>query len=105
MRINAWPPAIVTSGGYPTFTPVIRFPYDDDPDHPRSGNLFGWRISLIGGVVILLLVAIAAYRTYTLDVPVGFEDPLEQPENSNYYRDKADRENARLDSLRHRQPD
>ena len=70
-----------------------------DPDNPPSSNIFGWRISLIGLVVILLLAGIAAWRTYALDVPVGFEDPLEQPESKNYYRDKADREAAERDSL------
>ncbi|WP_116127979.1 hypothetical protein [Lewinella sp. IMCC34183] len=82
---------------------MIRIPPNSDPDNPPSANIFGWRISLIGLVVISLLAGLAAYRTYTLQVPVGFEDPLQQPETKSYYRDKADRENARIDSLRRQQ--
>ncbi len=74
-----------------------------DPDNPPSSNIFGWRISLIGLAAMALLGGLAAYRTYSLDVPVGFEDPLEQPESKNYYREKADREAATLDSLRKQQ--
>ncbi|MBC6993455.1 hypothetical protein QWY85_16495 [Neolewinella lacunae] len=50
-----------------------RDPFDGD----YIGNIFGWRVSLIGAVVILGLIAFAAYRHYTLGVPVGFEDQME----------------------------
>lgn len=40
------------------------------------GNIFGWRLSFIGLGVILLLSGIAAYRTYTLDAEIGFEEPV-----------------------------
>ncbi len=73
---------------------------DDNPDPPPSGNIFGWRISIIGLIIILILAGVAAYRTYSLDVPVGFDDPLEQPESRGYYQDKAEREKAEADSLR-----
>lgn len=49
-----------------------RDPYDGD----YVGNIFGWKLSMIGLVVITLLCLLAAYRHYTMDVPVGFEDPL-----------------------------
>lgn len=72
-----------------------------DPDGQPASNIFGWRFSLIGLALIVALAALAAYRHYTLEVPVGFDDPLEQPESKNYYRDKADREAAAAaDSLR-----
>lgn len=71
-----------------------------DPDHPPSGNLFGWKISLIGLVLIVGLGALAAYRHYTLDVPVGFDDPLESPDSRGYYQEKAERERASRDTLR-----
>jgi hypothetical protein len=67
---------------------------------PDDGNLFGWRISAIGLIVITLLAALAAYRHYTLDVPVGFEDPLAQPDSRGYYQEKAEREAAAADTLR-----
>ncbi|THH41265.1 hypothetical protein [Neolewinella litorea] len=81
---------------------MIRKP-NYDPDNPPSSNIFGWRVSLIGLAVIVILSAVAAYRTYVLDVPIGFEDPLKQPESKNYYREKAEREAAELDSLRRQQ--
>lgn len=71
-----------------------------DSTPPPSGNLFGWKISLIGLVLIVALGALAAYRHYTLDVPVGFEDPLQMPESRGYYQEKADRERASQDTLR-----
>ncbi len=50
-----------------------RDPFDGD----YIGNIFGWRVSLIGAVVILGFIAFATYRHYALGVPVGFEDPME----------------------------
>jgi predicted MFS family arabinose efflux permease len=50
-----------------------RDPYDGD----YIGNIFGWKMSMIGLVVISLFCAIVAYRHYTMDVPIGFDDPLE----------------------------
>ena len=76
------------------------FKQQQDPDEAPASNIFGWRVSLIGLALILGLAALAAYRHYTLDVPIGFDDPLEQPESKNYYRDKADREAAAADTLR-----
>lgn len=70
-----------------------------DPDPPPS-NVFGWKISIIGLVTMLVLGIFIAYRTISLGVPVGFEDPLEQPERKGYYQEKADREAAATDSLR-----
>ena len=81
---------------------MLSSPQNTDPN--ATGNLFGWRVSLFGLAFILVLAALATYRHYSLDVPVGFEDPLAQPESKNYYREKADRETAAEDSLRkHRQ--
>lgn len=48
-----------------------RDPFDGE----YIGNIWGWRISLIGAAVIVLLSAFAAYRHYTLGVPFGLEDP------------------------------
>ena len=54
-----------------------REPEASDPyDGEYIGNIFGWKVSLIGLGVIVFFVALAAYRHYSLDVPVGFEDPL-----------------------------
>ena len=84
----------------------MLLPSDNNSDRPQSGNLFGWRISLIGLTLILVLTALAAYRHYTMDVPVGFTDPLAVPDARGYYQEKADRERAHEDSLRlQKQPD
>lgn len=48
-------------------------------EHP--GNMFGWKFSLIGLIIILLFLGIAIYRHYTLGVPTGFDDPMENVEN------------------------
>jgi len=48
-----------------------------DPfDGEYIGNIWGWKFSLFGAALILLLGAAIAYRHYTLDVPLGIEDPL-----------------------------
>ena len=48
-----------------------------DPfDGEYIGNIWGWKFSLFGGAVIVLLLAVVIYRHQTMDVPVGFEDPF-----------------------------
>ena len=50
-----------------------------DPfDGEYIGNIWGWKFSLFGAALILLLLVVIAYRHYALDVPLGIEDPLEQ---------------------------
>ncbi|SEQ05786.1 hypothetical protein [Neolewinella agarilytica] len=59
---------------------------DKDPyDGEYIGNIFGWKISFIGLGVILLFSAVIAYRHYTMDVPLGFDDPLESEEEKARY--------------------
>ncbi len=83
---------------------TVKLNQSPDPNNPPPRNIFGWRISFIGLGAMLLLVALAAYRHYSLEVPVGFDDPSTQPEQRDYYHEKADREAAEADSLRrHRQ--
>lgn len=76
-----------------------------DENDPPPSNLFGWKISLIGLAIILILSAVAAYRHYSLGVPVGFDDPLEQEGSRGYYQEKAERERARQDSLKPSRPE
>lgn len=50
-----------------------------DPfDGEYIGNIWGWKFSLFGAALILLLFAVIVYRHYALNVPIGLEDPLEQ---------------------------
>ena len=62
---------------------MTQEPEKKDPfDGEYIGNIWGWRISLIGAAVIVLLSAFAAYRHYTLDVPFGLEAPDEIKDES-----------------------
>lgn len=56
-------------------------PYDGE----YIGNVFGWKISFIGLGVIVFFVVWAAYRHYSLGVPIGFEDPLEKESEKAKY--------------------
>jgi hypothetical protein len=60
-----------------------------DPfDGEYIGNIWGWKFSLFGGVVIFLLLALVVYRHQAMDVPVGFEDPT--IEKANAVQDSTD---------------
>ena len=67
-----------------------RDPYDGD----YIGNIFGWKVSMIGAAVILLFVGIAAYRHVSLGVPIGFDDPLEQESEKAKYAPKPIRRDS-----------
>ncbi|MEO0732662.1 MAG: hypothetical protein AAFZ52_07500 [Bacteroidota bacterium] len=58
-----------------------RDPFDGD----YIGNIFGWKISMIGLVVIVFFTALIAYRHWSMDVPIGFADPLETEEVKERY--------------------
>jgi hypothetical protein len=49
-----------------------RDPFDGE----YVGNIWGWKFSLMGGAVILFLLSVAMYRHYSLDVPIGFDEPV-----------------------------
>ena len=66
----------------------------DPHDGEYIGNIFGWKVSLIGLVVIVFFVSLAAYRHYTLDVPIGFDDPLEAESEKAKYAPKPIRRDS-----------
>ena len=71
-----------------------------DPGHPEYlGNIFGWRLSLIGLGLILALCALVAYRYFVHDVPIEFYDPLEAEEEKARFAppSKAERDSLELD--------
>jgi hypothetical protein len=47
-----------------------RDPFDGE----YIGNIWGWRLSLIGLGVLVFFLGLIAYRHYALDVPLGFEE-------------------------------
>ncbi|MGB3547068.1 MAG: hypothetical protein WBA17_08835 [Saprospiraceae bacterium] len=51
--------------------PSKRDPFDGD----YIGNIFGWRISIIGAVVMLLIGGLMAYRHLSMNIPLGWQDP------------------------------
>lgn len=80
------------SSVYNTINPMSTQEEKKDPfDGEYIGNIWGWKFSLFGAALILFLLAVIVYRHYALDVPIGFEDPLEQPAGA------AD--SSRVDSL------
>ena len=54
------------------------------PTEPQKeeylGNIFGWKISLIGAAVMLLIGAFVAYQHFVNKKALGFEDPLKGKE-------------------------
>ncbi len=70
-----------------------RDPYDGD----YVGNIFGWKLSMVGLLLIVLLASLAAYRHYSLDVPIGFEDPLENQKDRFAPASRADLAKDSLD--------
>ncbi|PHN03783.1 hypothetical protein [Flavilitoribacter nigricans] len=50
-----------------------------DPfDGEYIGNIWGWKFSFIGLALILLLLALMAYRHWKLGVPFGQEQPVQE---------------------------
>lgn len=50
-----------------------------DPfDGEYIGNIWGWKFSLIGLGLILLLLAIMLYRHWKMDVPFGLQQGSEE---------------------------
>lgn len=52
-----------------------RDPYDGE----YIGNIWGWKFSLFGLALILLLLVVIVYRHYTLQVPLGLEEETVDP--------------------------
>ena len=68
-------------------------------DGDYVGNIFGWKLSMIGLVVIVLFSALIVYRHYALDVPFGIEDPLESEEEKAKFapQSRAEQDTVRLE--------
>jgi len=70
-----------------------------DPfDGPYVGNVWGKRMTLYGGIFILIMLAIVLYRHWAMEAPFGMDEEqptIEQP----YYQQKAADEKAARDSV------
>ena len=55
-------------------------PPRDPHDGEYIGNIFGWRISIIGAIVILAFWGLIAFRYFVYDIPITFDDQLELEE-------------------------
>ena len=62
-----------------------------DPfDGPYVGNIWGRRMTIYGGIFLLVMLAIMLYRHWAMDAPFGMDEAqptFEQP----YYQQKARR--------------
>ena len=55
-----------------------RDPFDGE----YIGSVFGPKITLYGGLLILFFTAVIAYRHWALDVPFRLEEPAAAPADS-----------------------
>lgn len=51
----------------------------DPHDGEYIGNIFGPKITLYGGILILFFTAVIIYRHWKLDVPFGMEESAPTP--------------------------
>ncbi|MEZ4986144.1 MAG: hypothetical protein R2795_14080 [Saprospiraceae bacterium] len=52
----------------------------DQQQDANQGNVFGPKMTLWGGIFILLFTALILYRHWVMDVPFGWQDPQQQEE-------------------------
>lgn len=71
-----------------------------DPfDGPYVGNIWGKRMTIYGGIFLLVMLAIMLYRHWAMDAPFGMDEAqptFEQP----YHQQKAAEEKAARDSAK-----
>ena len=51
-------------------------------EEEKSGNIWGWKVSIAGLILIVALAVFAVYRHLTMDIPFGMPDPNEIPADS-----------------------
>lgn len=64
-------------------------------DQEYIGNIWGWKFSLFGLVLILFLLGLMVYRHYSLGVPFGEMEVLFN--EKTYYHSKLD--SVQVDSI------
>ncbi|MFN7116196.1 MAG: hypothetical protein ACK4TA_05315 [Saprospiraceae bacterium] len=60
-----------------------------DQRPPASGNIWGWKFSLISLGIILFMVALAAFRHWQLGVPVNLEN-VQVPDSTEVIEEQRD---------------
>ena len=55
----------------------LRKLFENQPDDSQYvGNIFGWRISIIGAVVLVLVMALIAYGHFTGQIDITTGEPI-----------------------------
>ncbi|NJN77833.1 MAG: hypothetical protein HC803_05470 [Saprospiraceae bacterium] len=55
----------------------LRKMFENVPDDSQYvGNIFGWKISIIGAIVLVLVIAIIAYGHFTGKVDITTGQPI-----------------------------
>ncbi len=62
-----------------------------------TGNMWGWKFSKIGALVIGGLIAIAVYRHITMDVPFGYDAKVEDEQFTHPLHRKKTVDTARVE--------
>ncbi len=71
-----------------------------------DGNIWGWKFSIYGGIFIVLLLALAVYRSVSLDVPFTFDPEAEKEYQHPFFKPKSEdttatmQDNNEADSVR-----
>jgi len=66
----------------PSYLQRLKKRLTEDPgDQEYIGNIWGWKFSIAGLVLILIFGALLAYRTLVMEIPIS------EQEASPFYRD------------------
>ena len=64
-----------------------------------TGNIWGWKFSIYGGIFIAVLLAIAIYRHINMGVPLGYDPGAEKEINKHPHLDRGQNTDADTTSL------
>ncbi len=70
-----------------------------DPfDGEYIGNIWGWKFSLFGLGLIVVLLGMILYRHYVMDLPFGL-DPVEEADQTEQVEEMPQEESVTKDTL------
>ena len=47
---------------------------EDPSDQEYFGNIWGWKFSIAGLILIIIFAALLAYRTFVMDIPISEQE-------------------------------